>query len=73
MTRRISETNVEAQLAPTLSQGEEVILDKLPAHKSEKAAQFPTQRGACFPFLPLFSYSGDFRSSLLGGRFRQFG
>jgi hypothetical protein len=39
MTRRISETCVETQLAPTLSQGVVVIFDNLPAHKSEKAAQ----------------------------------
>jgi hypothetical protein len=39
MTRRIFETYVETQLAPTLLQGDVVILDNLPAHRSEKAAQ----------------------------------
>ena len=58
MTRRISETYVETQLAPTLSQGVVVIFDNLPAHKSEKAAQCPKQRGAWFLFLPLFSVPG---------------
>ena len=40
LTRRIFETSVETQLAPTLLQGDVVILDNLPAHKSEKAAQY---------------------------------
>jgi hypothetical protein len=33
MTHRIFETYVETQLAPTLSKGDVVILDNLPAHK----------------------------------------
>ena len=44
MTRPIFETYVETQLAPTLSSGDVVILDNLPAHKSEKAAQCLKQR-----------------------------
>ncbi|MET0530097.1 MAG: IS630 family transposase [Microvirga sp.] len=55
MTRRIFETYVATQLAPTLSQGDVVILDNLPAHKSEKAAQCLKQRGAWFLFLPPYS------------------
>lgn len=55
MTRRIFETYVETQLAPTLSPGAVVILDNLPAHKSEKAAQCLKQRGAWFLFLPPYS------------------
>ena len=55
MTRRIFETYVETQLAPTLSQGDVVILDNLPAHKSEKAAQCLKERGAWFLFLPPYS------------------
>ena len=55
MTRRIFETYVETQLAPTLSKGDVVILDNLPAHKSEKAAQCLKQRGAWFLFLPPYS------------------
>jgi transposase len=52
MTRRIFETNVETQLAPTLSKGDVVILDNLPAHNNQKAAQCLKQRGAWFLFLP---------------------
>jgi transposase len=55
MTRQIFETYVETQLAPTLSQGDVVILDNLPAHKSEKAAQCLKQKGAWFLFLPPYS------------------
>ena len=35
--------------------GDVVILDNLPAHKSEKAAQCLKQRGAWFLFLPPYS------------------
>jgi transposase len=55
MTRQIFETSVETQLAPTLSHGDVVILDTLPAHKSEKAAQCLKQKGAWFLFLPPYS------------------
>jgi transposase len=46
---------VETQLAPTLSHGDVVILDTLPAHKSEKAAPCLKQKGAWFRFLPPYS------------------
>jgi len=55
MTRQIFETYVETQLAPTLSKGDVVILDNLPAHKSERAADCLKQRGAWFLFLPAYS------------------
>ncbi|GEO19367.1 IS630 family transposase [Microvirga aerophila] len=55
MTRQIFETYVETQLAPTLLPGDVVILDNLPAHKSEKAAQRLKQKGAWFLFLPPYS------------------
>ena len=55
MTRPIFETYVETQLAPTLSKGDVVILDNLPAHKSERAADCLKQRGAWFLFLPPYS------------------
>src|SRR4029078_297194 len=55
MNRRISETYVETQLAPTLSKGDVVILDNLPAHKSETAADCLKHRGAWFLFLPAYS------------------
>jgi transposase len=55
MTRKIFETYVETQLAPTLWKGDVVILDKLPAHKSEKAARCLGQKSAWFLFLPPYS------------------
>jgi len=55
MTRQIFETYVETQLAPTLAQGDVVILDNLPAHKSDKAARCLQQKGAWFLFLPAYS------------------
>src|SRR5215217_6864755 len=55
MTRRVFETYVETQLAPTLSRGDVVILDNLPAHKSAKAEKAVHARGAWFLFLPPYS------------------
>src|ERR671911_36541 len=55
MTRQIFETYVETQLAPTLLPGDVVILDNLPAHKSEKAADCLKQKGAWFLSLPPYS------------------
>jgi transposase len=49
------EAYIETQLAPTLRQGDVVILDNLAVHKSEKAAQCLKQRGAWFLFLPAYS------------------
>lgn len=37
---------IEKELAPTLKQGDIVILDNLPAHKSEKAKSILRKRGA---------------------------
>ena len=55
MNRRIFETYVETQLAPTLKPGDMVILDNLSSHKSEKAAAILKERGAWFLFLPPYS------------------
>lgn len=55
MTRRIFETYVETRLAPTLSHGDVVILDNLPAHKSAKAERAVRTRGAWLLFLPPYS------------------
>jgi len=55
MTRNIFETYVETQLAPTLQQGDVVILDNLASHKSEKAKKILKSRGAWFLFLPPYS------------------
>ena len=49
------EAYIETQLAPTLHQGDVVILDNLAVHKSEKAAQCLKQKGAWFLFLPAYS------------------
>lgn len=46
---------IQTQLAPTLSKGEVVILDNLPAHKSAYAAQCLKDKGAWFLFLPPYS------------------
>src|SRR5262245_18245293 len=43
---------VETQLAPTLEQGEVVILDNLKVHQSARAAEVLRTRGAWFLFLP---------------------
>lgn len=55
MNRRIFETYVETQLAPTLAPGDVVILDNLSSHKSEKASAIIKERGAWFLFLPPYS------------------
>ncbi len=54
MDRRIFETYVETQLAPTLKAGDIVIMDNLPAHKSPIAemAILPRRLGG---FLPPYS------------------
>jgi transposase len=55
MNRRIFETYIETQLAPTLVPGDIVILDNLSSHKSEKASAILKERGAWFLFLPPYS------------------
>ena len=55
MTREIFEAYVATQLAPTLEAGDVVILDNLPAHKSDKASEILKERGAWFLFLPPYS------------------
>lgn len=55
MTKDIFEVYVETQLAPTLSRGDVVILDNLPAHKNEKAGAILKELGAWFLFLPPYS------------------
>jgi transposase len=52
MDRRIFETYVEKELAPTLAKGDVVIMDNLPAHKSKAAIK---ARGAWVLFLPPYS------------------
>lgn len=55
MNRRIFDTYVETQLAPTLNKGDVVILDNLAAHKSPKAEAAIKARGAWMLFLPAYS------------------
>ncbi|MER8413026.1 IS630 family transposase [Mesorhizobium sp. M1342] len=55
MNRRIFETYVETQLAPTLAKGDVVILDNLAAHKSPTAEAAIRARGAWLLFLPPYS------------------
>lgn len=55
ITRLAFETFIETQLAPTLHNGDVVILDNLGVHKSGKAAQCLKQKGAWFLFLPAYS------------------
>ena len=55
MNRKIFETYVETQLAPTLRPGDVVILDNLASHKSEKAKAALRKRGAWLLFLPPYS------------------
>ncbi len=49
---------IKTQLAPTLEEGDVVILDNLPAHKRQDAVRAVEKRGAWLLFLP--SYSPDF-------------
>jgi transposase len=55
MDRRIFETYVATQLAPTLKPGDVVVLDNLPAHKSAAAEQAIRAKGAWLLFLPPYS------------------
>lgn len=55
MNRRIFETYIETQIAPTLSKGDVGILDNLAAHKSPKAEAAIKTRGAWILFLPPYS------------------
>ncbi|MER9442026.1 IS630 family transposase [Mesorhizobium sp. M0340] len=55
MNRRIFDTYVETQLAPTLAKGDVVILDNLAAHKSPAAEAAIRARGAWLLFLPPYS------------------
>ena len=58
MNRDAFEAYVEQVLAPTLSRGDVVILDNLPAHKSACARATIETAGATLQFLP--PYSPDF-------------
>jgi transposase len=49
------EAYVEHVLAPSLSEGQVVVLDKLVAHRTEKVKDLIEQRGADHVFLPSYS------------------
>ena len=51
------EVYVEHFLAPTLSEGQVVVLDKLGAHRPQRIRELIEQRGAELVFVP--SYSPD--------------
>jgi transposase len=55
INRQIFDTWIKTQLAPTLSAGDIVILDNLPAHKSKAAQQAVQAKGAWMLFLPPYS------------------
>ena len=41
-------------LAPALSEGQVVVMDKLPAHRTGRVRQLIEERGADLRFLPLY-------------------
>jgi len=55
MNRAAFEVYAETQLAPTLSPGDVVILDKLSVHCSQRAEDALAERGAWFLYLPKYS------------------
>ena len=55
MNRACFDLYIETQLAPTLKQGDIVILDNLSSHKSERAKAALRKRGAWLLFLPPYS------------------
>lgn len=55
MNRKLFETYVETQLAPTLQPRDVVILDNVAFHKSQRAEDLVNERGAWLLFLPPYS------------------
>jgi transposase len=55
MNRDAFEVYVEKVLAPSLSEGDRVILDNLAAHKGDKVRELIEARGATLVFLPPYS------------------
>ncbi|RTR09710.1 transposase, partial [Azospirillum griseum] len=50
MNKRLFETYVETQLAPTLQPGDIVILDNLSSHKKRKGQSHPQRKRSLVPF-----------------------
>jgi transposase len=57
-TARVFETYLERVLAPTLREGQVVVMDNLSAHKGERVREHIEGRGCELSYLP--SYSPDF-------------
>jgi transposase len=55
MNKQIFETYIETQLAPTLSQGDVVIMDNVAFHKSKRVEEIIKKCGAWVLFLPPYS------------------
>ncbi len=55
MNRSRFVTFIREALAPKLNEGDVVVLDNLPAHKTEKVVSLIEQRGAFCVFLPPYS------------------
>lgn len=55
MSKLVFESYVEQMLAPTLRQGDIVVMDNLSSHKSEKVRNMIDSRGARLVFLPPYS------------------
>ncbi len=55
MKRRIFETWIETQFAPTMTKGNVVILDNVAFHKSPRAEELVKAKGAWLLFLPPYS------------------
>jgi transposase len=55
MNADIFEAYIKTQLAPTLGQGDVVVLDNLPAHKRDRIRRIVEKRGAWLLFLPPYS------------------
>lgn len=55
MNREAFETYVEHFLAPTLSEGDIVVMDNLPAHKGDRVEELIRARGARLLLLPPYS------------------
>ncbi len=57
-TARVFETYVEKVLAPSLKEGQVVVMDNLSAHKPKRIREFIEQQGCDLVYLP--SYSPDY-------------
>jgi DDE superfamily endonuclease len=56
-TRGVFEAHLQGVLAPTLSEGQVIVMDNLSAHKGERGREIVEERGCELLYLP--SYSPD--------------